>query len=106
MLRNSRDKDVVRPFAEKYPSIRDHRLPAGSEVALRPINPTDWMMRTGQDNDVNLCFGGDVKACSKAVVKYPDYMQLRFQLCRTSGNKIAAWTRPSTMRARTTIRPA
>jgi uncharacterized caspase-like protein len=87
VLRNSRDKDVVRPFAEKYPSIRDHRLPAGSEVALRPINPTDWMMRTGQDNDVNLCFTGDVKACAKAVVRYPDYMQLRFQLCRTSGNK-------------------
>ena len=45
------------------------------------------MMRTGQDNHANLCFTGDVKACTKAVVKYPDYMQLRFQLCRTSGNK-------------------
>ena len=87
VLRNSRDKNVVQPFAEKYPSIRDQRLPAGSDIALRPINPTDWMMRTGQDSDVNSCFAGNLSACTKAVVKYPDYMQLRFQLCRTSGNK-------------------
>lgn len=87
VLRNSRDKNVLQPFAEKFPSIREQRLPSGSDIALRPINPTDWMMRTGQDSDVNACFAGNLSACSKAVVKYPDYMQLRFQLCRTSGNK-------------------
>ena len=87
VLRDSRDKNVVRPFAEKYPSIRDNRLPAGSDLALRPVNSTDWMMRTGQDNDVNLCFSGDAASCTKAVGKYPEYMQLRFQLCRDLGQK-------------------
>jgi uncharacterized caspase-like protein len=87
VLRDSRDKSVVGAFAEKFPSIRNNRLPAGSDLALRPVNPTDWMMRTGQDNDVNLCFTGDAASCVKAADKYPDYMQLRFQLCRVSGNK-------------------
>jgi hypothetical protein len=87
VLRDSRDKSVVGSFAEKYPSIRHNRLPAGSDLALRPVNPTEWMMRTGQDGDVNLCFSGDAASCVKAVGKYPDYMQLRFQLCRTSGRK-------------------
>jgi hypothetical protein len=33
---------------------------------------------------VNSCFGGNSEACVKAIEKYPDYVQLRFQLCRTT----------------------
>ena len=85
VLRESRDKTLVGKFAEKYPSLRQHRLPAGSDLALRPVNPTDWMMQTAQDEDVNSCFNGDSASCAKAAKRYPEYVQLQFQLCRTSG---------------------
>ncbi|MCO5130272.1 MAG: caspase family protein [Xanthobacteraceae bacterium] len=85
VLRESRDKALVGKFAEKYPSLRQHRLPAGSDLALRPVNSTDWMMRTAQDADVNDCFGGNSAACAKAASRYPQYAQLQFQLCRISG---------------------
>ena len=85
VLRESKDKTLVGKFAEKYPSLRDHRLPAGSDLGLRPVNLTDWMMRTAQDDDVNNCFGGNAAACTKAASRYPEYVQLQFQLCKTSG---------------------
>lgn len=87
VLKDSHDKALVGKFAEKYPSLREHRLPAGSDLALRPVNLTDWMMRTAQDEDVNSCFGGNAAACAKAVSRYPEYVQLQFQLCRTSGDR-------------------
>ncbi len=85
VLKESRDKTLVGKFAEKYPSLRQHRIPAGSDLALRPVNLTDWMMRTAQDEDVNSCFSGNSTACAKAASRYPEYVQLQFQLCRTSG---------------------
>ena len=87
VLRDSHDKALVGKFAEKYPSLREHRLPAGSDLALRPVNLTDWMMRTAQDEDVNSCFGGNAAACAKAASRYPEYVQLQFQLCRTTGER-------------------
>lgn len=65
--------------------LRQHRLPAGSDLGLRRVNLTDWMMRTAQDEDVNSCFGGNSAACAKAASRYPEYVQLQFQRCRTSG---------------------
>lgn len=85
VLKESHDKALVGKFAEKYPSLRQHRLPTGSDLALRPVNLTDWMMRTAQDEDVNSCFGGNSAACAKAASRYPEYVQLQFQRCRTSG---------------------
>jgi hypothetical protein len=64
--------------------MRHHRLSPGSDFALRPVNPTEWMLKTAGDDEVNGCFGGDSAACVKAIEKYPDYVQLRFQLCRTT----------------------
>lgn len=85
VLRESRDKNLVGKFAEKFPSQRNQRLPAGSDLALRRVNLTDWMMRTAQDEDVNSCFSGNAASCTKAASRYPEYAQLQFQLCRTSG---------------------
>ncbi len=82
VLRDSGDQKVVGRFAEKYPSMRHHRLPSGSDMALRRVDPTELMLRTAQDEDVNGCFGGDAIACAKAFAKYPDYVQLQFQRCR------------------------
>lgn len=82
VLRDSPDQKVVGRFAEKYPSMRHHRLPPGSDMALRRVDPTELMLRTAQDEDVNGCFSGDAAACAKAVGKYPDYAQLQFQRCR------------------------
>ncbi|WP_159011737.1 caspase family protein [Bradyrhizobium sp. S69] len=86
VLKDSRDPNVVTRFSENYPSLRRRRLPPGSDLALRPVNSTEWMLRTAQDDDVNGCFGGDSEACVKAIDKYPDYVQLRFQLCRSTGH--------------------
>ncbi len=85
VLKGSQDKNLVGTFAEKYPSLRQHRVPAGSDFALRPVDLTDWMMRTAQDDDVNSCFGGNSAACATAAKRYPEYVQLQFQLCRSSG---------------------
>lgn len=85
VLKSSRDQNVVSGFSKNHPSMRRQRLPAGSDLALRPVNATEWMLRTGQDDDVNACFGGTSTACVKAIEKYPDYVQLRFQLCRAAG---------------------
>ncbi|MGY8709606.1 caspase family protein [Bradyrhizobium sp. 18BD] len=86
VLKESRDKSVVGRFAERYPSSRHNRLPPGSDLALRPVNSTELMLRTAQDSDVNSCFDGDAGACAKSIKKYPDYVQLQFQLCRAKGN--------------------
>ncbi len=86
VLKESRDKGVVGRFAERYPSSRHNRLPAGSDLALRPVNSTELMLRTAQDSDVNSCFDGDAGACARSIKKYPDYVQLQFQLCRAKGN--------------------
>lgn len=88
VLRDSRDQKVVGRFAEKYPSMRHHRLPPGSDMALRRVDPTELMLRTAQDEDVNGCFGGDATACAKAAAKYPDYVQLQFQRCRILESRI------------------
>ncbi|WP_315832889.1 caspase family protein [Bradyrhizobium prioriisuperbiae] len=88
VLRDSRDQKVVGRFAEKYPSMRHHRLPPGSDMALRRVDPTELMLRTAQDEDVNSCFGGDAAACGKAAAKYPDYVQLQFQRCRILESRI------------------
>ena len=82
MLKGSKDENVAGRFADKFPSMRHHRLSPGSDFALRPVNPTEWMLKTAGDDEVNSCFGGDSAACVKAIEKYPDYVQLRFQLCR------------------------
>jgi uncharacterized caspase-like protein len=84
VLKGSKDENVVGRFAEKFPSLRHHRLLPGSDFALRPVNSTEWMLKTADDDDVNRCFGGDSAACVNAIDKYPDYVQLRFQLCRTT----------------------
>jgi hypothetical protein len=86
VLKWSHDQNLLTGFAEQYPSLRSRRLPPGSEFLLPPVNATDWMLSTAKDEDVNRCFGGQSEACVKAVDKYPDYVQLRFQLCRTAGN--------------------
>ncbi|OPY97114.1 hypothetical protein A5906_37320 [Bradyrhizobium sacchari] len=86
ILKESRDKSVVGRFAERYPSARQNRLPPGSDLALRPVNSTELMLRTAQDSDVNACFDGDAGACARSIKKYPDYVQLQFQLCRSKGN--------------------
>ena len=83
VLKEARDQDVVGRFSEKFPSLRHHRLPPGSDFSLRPVNSTEWMLKTAGDGDVNGCFAGASDACVKAIEKYPDYVQLRFQLCRT-----------------------
>jgi uncharacterized caspase-like protein len=86
VLRGSRDQAVVGRFSAKFPSLRHNRLPPGSDFALRPVNSTEWMLKTAQDADVNRCFKGEAEACIKAIATYPDYVQLRFQLCRAAGN--------------------
>ena len=86
VLKESRDQGAVGRFAERYPSLRHNRLPPGSDLALRPVNSTELMLRTAQDSDVNSCFDGDAGACAKSIKKYPDYIQLQFQLCRAKGN--------------------
>lgn len=86
VLKESRDTNVTRRFAEKHPDPRRHRPPANSDHELRRINPTEWMMRTALDNDVNRCFAGDAESCATAAKRYPNYAQLQFQLCRTEGN--------------------
>jgi uncharacterized caspase-like protein len=83
VLREARDHDLVGRFSEKFPSQRHHRLAPGSDFALRPVNSTEWMLKTAGDVDVNGCFAGQLAACVAAIEKYPDYVQLRFQLCRT-----------------------
>jgi len=85
VLKDSRDKNVVGSFAQKYPSQRNNRIPGNSDVGLRRVNPTELMLRTAQDNEVNLCFSGDAASCVAAAGKYPDLIQLRFQLCRLKG---------------------
>ncbi|MGB3864532.1 MAG: caspase family protein [Xanthobacteraceae bacterium] len=85
VLKESHDKKLVGTFAQKYPSLRQHRIPAGSDLALRTVDPTDWMLRTAQDADVNSCFSGNSASCATAAKRYPEYVQLQFQLCRTSG---------------------
>ena len=84
VLKDSRDQDVKGSFAKKFPSLRHHRLAPGSDFGLRPVNSTEWMLTTADDAVVNRCFKGDVEACLTAVDKYPDYVQLRFQLCRAT----------------------
>lgn len=86
VLKDSRDKNVVGSFAQKYPSQRNNRIPGNSDVGLRRVNPTELMLRTAQDNEVNLCFSGDATSCVAASGKYPDLIQLRFQLCRLKGH--------------------
>ena len=86
VLKESRDPAVVTQFATKYPSQRQKRLPPGSDFALRRSDPTEWMLRTAQDEDVNACFLGNAGRCAQAIEKYPDYAQLQFQLCRAKGN--------------------
>jgi len=85
VLKESRDQNVVGRFAEKYPSWRKGRLPAGSDLALRPVSSTEWMMCTASDADVFRCFAGESPSCVAAIDKFPDFVQLRFQLCRTAG---------------------
>jgi hypothetical protein len=87
VLKTSRDGDVVGRFAEKFPSERHYRLPPGSAFSLRPVNSTEWMLKTAGDDEVNACFAGESAACVKAIEKYPDYVQLRFQLCRTTRHR-------------------
>jgi uncharacterized caspase-like protein len=87
VLKTSRDQDVVGRFAEKFPSERHHRLRPGSDFSLRPVNSTEWMLKTAGDAEVNECFAGESAACVKAIEKYPDYVQLRFQLCRTTRHR-------------------
>jgi uncharacterized caspase-like protein len=87
LLKTSRDGDVVGRFAEKFPSERHRRLPPGSAFSLRPVNSTEWMLKTAADAEVNACFAGESAACVKAIEKYPDYVQLRFQLCRTTRHR-------------------
>jgi uncharacterized caspase-like protein len=84
VLKDSRDQDVTGRFAKKFPSLRHHRLPPGSDFGLRPVNSTEWMLTTADDAEVNRCFKGDAEACLTAVDKYPDFVQLRFQLCRAT----------------------
>jgi uncharacterized caspase-like protein len=84
VLKESRDQNVVGRFSEKYPSARHGRLPAGSDLALRPVSSTEWMLRTADDDEVNRCFAGASASCVTAIDKYPDFVQLRFQLCRTT----------------------
>lgn len=86
VLKDSRDKNVVGSFAQKYPSQRHNRIPGNSDVGLRRVNSTELMLRTAQDNEVNLCFSGDASSCVAATGKYPDLVQLRFQLCRLKGH--------------------
>lgn len=86
VLKESHDQKLVGQFSERYPSLRRNRLPPGSDLALRPVNSTELMLRTAQDSDVNACFDGDAGACAKSIKKYPDYVQLQFQLCRSKGN--------------------
>ena len=86
VLKESRDKNIVGRFAERYPSSRHNRLPPGSDLALRPVNSTELMLQSAQDSDVNACFDGDAAACARSIKKYPDYVQLQFQLCRSKGN--------------------
>lgn len=87
VLKEARDQDVVGRFAAKFPSQRHHRLPPGSDFSLRPVNSTEWMLKTAGDTDVNACFKGESDGCVKAIEKYPDYVQLRFQLCRTTRHR-------------------
>ncbi len=86
VLKDSRDKNVVGSFAQKYPSQRNNRIPGSSDIGLRRVNPTELMLKTAQDNEVNLCFSGDAASCVAATGKYPDFIQLRFQLCRLKGH--------------------
>ncbi|MCP1831638.1 putative caspase-like protein [Bradyrhizobium sp. USDA 4532] len=86
VLKPSRDQRLVSRFSQAYPSLKSHRLSPGSDLSLSSINPTDLMIKTAQDEDVNQCFGGHPAACAKATQKYPDYVQLKFQLCRAKGN--------------------
>ena len=62
------------------------RIGDEGDVGLRRVNPTELMLRTAQDNEVNLCFSGDATSCVAASDKYPDLIQLRFQLCRLKGH--------------------
>ncbi|MCK1391005.1 caspase family protein [Bradyrhizobium sp. 1] len=86
VLKESHDQSVVGRFADRYPSMRRNRLPPGSDLTLRPVNSTELMLSTAQDGDVNSCFDGDAGACARSIKKYPDYVQLQFQLCRSKGN--------------------
>lgn len=86
VLKSSRDQRLISSFSEAYPSLKSHRLPSRSDLSLSSINSTDWMISTAQDEDVNQCFGGRSAACVEASKKYPEYVQLKFQLCRTKGN--------------------
>ncbi|MCL2716034.1 MAG: caspase family protein [Alphaproteobacteria bacterium] len=86
VLRQSRDPAMVGRFAARYPSQRQHRLPPGSDLALRRVNPTELMLRTAGDEDVDSCFRGEARRCNDALARFPDFVQLRFQLCRLSTN--------------------
>jgi uncharacterized caspase-like protein len=87
VLKGSRDQTMVGGFAKKFPSLRHGRLPPGSDFGLRPVNSTEWMLKTADDPEVNRCFKGEAEACVDAIEKYPDYVQLRFQLCRAAGRR-------------------
>jgi len=86
VLKESRDQNVVGGFKEKYPSVRHGRVPTNSDLGLRPVSSTEWMLRTARDDDVNGCFAGASASCVTAIDRYPDYVQLRFQLCRNAGH--------------------
>jgi uncharacterized caspase-like protein len=102
VLKDSRDQDVTGRFAKKFPSLRHHRLPPGSDFGLRPVNSTEWMLTTADDAEVNRCFKGDAEACLSAVDKYPDYVQLRFQLCRATRHLKPLQDAPDRVRANST----
>ncbi len=93
VLKLSQDRRLVVGFSEMYPSLRSRRLPPGSDYSLLPVSSTDWMIGTAQDEDVNQCFAGHSAACLKAAEKYPDYVQLSFQLCKAKGNPKGCMTR-------------
>jgi uncharacterized caspase-like protein len=84
VLKEAHDQDVVGRFSEKFPSLRHHRVAPGSDLSLRAVNSTEWLLKTAGDAEVNACFAGESAACVKAIEKYPDYVQLRFQLCRST----------------------
>ncbi len=93
VLQGSRDDAVVSRFTESFPSPGRHaalaaRRGGGDAAPVRLVNSTQWMFATAHDDDVNGCFSGKADAamsCVKAIEKYPDYAQLRFQLCKTAG---------------------
>ena len=93
VLQGSQDDTVVSRFTESFPSPGRHaalaaRRGGGDAPPVRLVNATQWLFATAHDDDVNGCFSGRpnaAAACVKAIEKYPDYAQLRFQLCKAAG---------------------